>query len=178
MPVKRYKDRTGLIARGSLLVSHVYERRSSGVGGFPSRKYIALYLWSKPDQMRRAAALENGTRCVGCHCPTPVRIRIRENGDEELPRLMLGELHFAAGRWTDEVVAHELMHALFESQRSDVGADFSPRDPDQPFSHEEEWCYRFGRWFSSTYRWLWKHDPTLTHALAVRDDGEDGGERE
>lgn len=160
MPVKRLKDRRGLIARRSLLASHVYERRASGAGGKPSRQYFALYLWENPEQLRRAADLEG--RALGCHCPTPVRIQIEASGEETpVPRRLLGELHYVAGEWTDEVVAHELTHALFECHRSDVGATVLTGEGDQPFSHEEEWCYRFGRWFAVVYKFLWKNDPTL-----------------
>jgi hypothetical protein len=81
----------------------------------------------------------------------------------------LGELHFVAGSWTDEVVAHELLHALFEADRSEVGVG-RLGDEEAPFEHEEEWCYRFGRWFAVVYKWLWSNDPTLEGRRAIVDE--------
>ena len=70
-----------------------------------------------------------------------------------LPKL--GEMHFIKGRWSLEIVAHELCHALihritmippsFDQIRNQVGYS------------EETVCYEFGAWVRDLYRILSEH---------------------
>lgn len=155
--IVRRKDRTDLVATRRLLVSHVYERRGSGAGGEPSPLYIQLYLWRTLEAMRANSAASTG---LACHSPTPVRIAVYADGSEApAVRRLMSEIHFAAGWWHEEVVSHELTHALLEAERSDAGGRGFSELVDSPFAFEEEWCYRFGRWYGDVFRWLWKWDP-------------------
>lgn len=154
--MSRYKkDRSRLTATKRLLVSHVYERRASGAGGSPSPLYIQLYFWDGFDSMRENSAA--GPDCFACHSPTPVFIRIAKDGiGTPVPRRKISEIHFVAGYWNEEIVAHELAHAMNEARKSlgetlDVDADH----PDK----EERWCYRIGRWNRDVTHWLIENEP-------------------
>ena len=155
------------IATMTLLASHVYDRWKNGGSPGRRRQHFKVFLWATIDDLREAApACDRGS---AIHCPTPSREVYKDGEWMVRPRNLLARIHFAAGQWTEETVAHELVHALFEADRSGVGEKRLGDLEDASFSHEEEWCYRYGRWFSTVYRWLWENDPGPRYR-AIRDD--------
>lgn len=78
---------------------------------------------------------------------------------ELLPSPKMGEIHFIAGQWDTEVVAHELQHAILHRLRVLCPSYRAILERDE-IEEEEEVCYEFGRWFSNLYRWLWDIDPS------------------
>ena len=170
MSIRRYKDRTGLIAQTSL--------RS-----LRARHYVQVYLWATREALH--ANTESSDRCIGCFLPAPWSVYVTTEDDEsgevpagtpleELPRHIgpkIGELHFLADDWNEEVVSHELMHAIIHRLRvlSPSAAEVMAQEDTglQRFamgSAEEEVCYEFGRWFDRLWRWLWQQNPHGVHA--------------
>lgn len=94
----------------------------------------------------------------------------------------LGEIHFYAGGWDEEVVSHECAHATITAAYA-LGASpvlvFSCdgslsewfkttqiyRESDgtavASLSDEELFCYCLGDIFRQTYRWLWENDEKM-----------------
>lgn len=153
-------------AQRRVLVSHVYDRRASGCDDGGRGHYYRAALWADIAAARRFWERHfdsPATLACGWHTPSPQRIRVGSDESEKviIPR-KLGELHFVSGMWTDLIVAHELMHAMINIQRT------WPEISNAAFRHdamapEELLCYRFGRMYSTVYRWLWAVDAYGEH---------------
>lgn len=139
----------GLIATHRLLVSHVFERRASGVGGEPSRMYIKLHLWTDLESMWRGVG--SGEGYIARHCPMAPPGK----------GLKMSDVHFAARHWDPEIVSHELMHAVHTATLSAVMARLGEGEEPSEDAHAEEelWCYRVGRWIRTTLDWLTDYEP-------------------
>lgn len=177
------KDRSALIATLDLHVTDVEGVRYVNQSGAPY--YVRAYLWETQEAMDRATGDE--TSPLGLFVCTGV---VEEVATQRwMPRRpLMGELHFQRGRWTEEVVAHEVQHALSHRLRILPCGDGDP--PDVPFGTgwqqvmgavyednglavyrangaEEEHCHQAGRWFAEVYRWLWANDAHGAHAKAA-----------
>lgn len=150
MPIKHRKDKTRLIGRVRL--------RKPG-----QRHYLFAYLWQDRDAMLAATDIDD-PRTMACHCCNsyvehfPPRKLHDVIGAEPRSRScppLLGELHFVRNEWNEEIVAHELCHALVHRLRTlpNRGAVFEDMD------HEEPLCLTFGQWFNQLYNWLWDFNP-------------------
>lgn len=159
MPIKRNKDRSLLKSRLRLRCSHVRDRRASGFDDGGRHHYYDVFLWSTA-QAARDNVLDAVDGAMGWHCCGSWRERVDSNGEDGdiIAPPKLGELHFVAGNWTEEIVSHELYHASIHLQRLWPTTARCATNQD-PMEAEELLCYRFGRMFSELYRWLWELDP-------------------
>lgn len=69
----------------------------------------------------------------------------------------IAELHFVAGCWDAEVVAHEVIHTWLHTLRCLAPAVDDPRDTDD----EERLAYRYGVLFERVSSWLLSVDPAI-----------------
>jgi hypothetical protein len=145
MPVKRYKDMSGCIRQWKLKCSE-------------KPYYWHVYLWDGMDAFLANTAgidIKDGHSAKAAHCPCPTLLD-PETG-QLVPDPKLGELHFMKGKWDLEIVAHELLHAMFHRARtlcSGLGEIAGNN-----MSKEELLCYEFGGWVDALYRKLWDIDP-------------------
>lgn len=143
MPIRQVKDFSGLVAREIMR-----SRRRP--------HYWNIFLW-KDKESFAANTTQTDDKTICCHCCMPILVD-PESG-ELLPGNKLGEVHFIAGKWDMEVVAHELQHAIIHRIRCLCP---SLRQILDDIEAEEEICYEFGKWMNNAYRWLWEHDPSST----------------
>lgn len=158
--IKRHKDRRHLRATMRLPVSHVRDRKASGVDDGSRGHYYRVYLWATAEAARAATGTADG-QGLGWHCATAWMEGT--NGDGVVVKRkpagpMLGELHFVAGHWSMEVAAHELRHLDLHLERLWPGVAHAAIEQ-SPMAAEELICYRFGRMLETVYRWLWEQDP-------------------
>lgn len=178
------KDRTDLLATLDLRVEDVDGGRYVNQAGTPY--YVRCYLWGTEDAMN-AATGGTGDALALFVC-TGVAECV-ETARWSPMRPLLGEVHFFRGAWTEEVVAHEIQHALNHRLRVLPCGDEEP--PDVPHGTgwrqvmlnemddrrnyfardgaEEEHCHLAGRWFAAVYGWLWEHDAHGKHATTDPD---------
>jgi len=136
--VKRIKDKNNLIKYGKLPIT--------------KRHYYRLYFW-KDRQAMLSNTVANPDGTAACCCFEPTRIRIYEDGKEEIDQQpKLGELHFVDGYTSDEIIAHELGHALLHRMR--VLTPTAQDVMNQEGQAEEEICYQLGEAFVSVKEWL------------------------
>ncbi len=117
------------------------------------RYHLDAFLWDCAGCMNRA--LELGGNAAACHHPMRYREIVSKRGKviSRWAGPKLGELHFVRGKWSMEVVVHELVHAALHRLRATV------LRPDCDMNKEEEpLCYALGEWGDQVYRWLWKLD--------------------
>ena len=160
MPVRRRKDRSGLKASIRFYVENVGDVRRSG------RHYFDVFLWRSRKAMAGGIPpddYDDGAKAYVCH--EDWRLNFSDGRDGEyVDRPRVCEVHFYAGGWDHEVVAHELSHVMFGVLRkSDYGASLGPKTKaviGQDDDAEEVICYRFGRWYREVYEWLWTVDPS------------------
>lgn len=147
MPVKRIKDMNKCIAQWKLKSK---ERPY----------YWHVYLWEDTQALLVNAggdvsAKQNpGHVCTACHCAMPTLVD-PETG-QLVPDSKLGELHFIRGKWDMEIVAHELLHAMFHKMNT---LCICPKEVSEDMDKQEIACYEFGAWVGELYRHLWKADP-------------------
>lgn len=158
MPIKRKKNKA-VIKASIKLKSHWKPH------------YISVYLWndslsySKHQHGSSLNVIKKVDAELGCFCSN------KYFQDEQTKRLrvnpLLGEIHLMLKKWTTEIVAHELQHAILHRMR--VLPPFSREVMKQVKSKiwnghaEEDVCYDFGKWFEELYRWLWKVDAYGEH---------------
>lgn len=146
MPIRRVKDRSGLVSRRKLRAR-------------TRRHYLFAYLWRDRESMRRGTG-EGCERTMAMHCCA--KFSTHYEGEWERAHLkvrpLLGELHFVAGEWTPEIVAHELAHSLLHRLRT--GGELLRAVMEQdPMEAEEAVCYEFGEWAAQVHAWLREVDP-------------------
>jgi len=142
MGVRRVKDLSGLVAQAVMRSS----RRPH---------YWHVFLWrDKTAFIGGTKGMEDG-KASGCHCPCPT-LMDPESG-ELLPSPKCGEIHFVAEDWNEEVVAHELQHAILHRLRVLCPSYRAILERDE-IEAEEEVCYEFGRWFAAIWKWLLQND--------------------
>jgi hypothetical protein len=127
-------------------------------------RFVTVYLWENREDMIAASMNPPGTRAACDHMP------YRESPDGSVwisPKV--GELHFVEGDWNLEIVAHEILHAIFgiiraigphpeaifnQDKRSANGSEYLMG------SAEEDICYLHGQMVDDVYRWLWENNPS------------------
>lgn len=133
MPVKRIKDLSKCIAQFKLKCSE-------------SPFYWHVYLWQDQQSLIENTGedvqpkIVPGNNCQAAHCPVPTLVD--PETDQLVPGPKLGEIHFIQGVWTLEIVAHELLHAMFHRIRT-----LKSPCVDRLFLEmevEELVCYEFG----------------------------------
>jgi len=144
MPIRRIKDFSGLVSRSILRSS----RRPH---------YWHVFLWRDKEALIAGTKDMEDGKAIGCHCPSSTIMDV-ESG-ELYPSPKRGEVHFIVGRWNEEIVAHELQHAILHRLRTMLPSYKEILGQDD-INAEEEICYEFGRWFASTWKWLWENDPS------------------
>lgn len=137
MPIRRYKDMAQLVAQFNLNSSR-------------KPHYLQVYIWQTKEAL---VSNTGGTSCTACHCPSPWAEDI-DTGEREV-RPKLGELHFTADDWDEEIVSHELMHAILHRMRVLSPDVKKPVDQDPDITEEEEVCYEYGRWLRRLRVKLW-----------------------
>lgn len=124
-----------------------------------SRNFFDVYLWHTRYQMAKQSG-DGSARTMGLCQLMPTWWD--DEADKEVVTPKLGEIHFVSRRWTTEIVAHELCHAILQRMR--LVRPFAQQVMDQEGDSEEDICYEFGEWFDSVYRWLWETDKHGKHA--------------
>ena len=196
MACNPHKDMTSVLAKGRIQV-------------LATRHFFSVYLWRDIDALNDAYVVPDGVSDYGVvHEPgdcsayvarapyweRPLRPRwlprwlyeilhrktlCRLFGVESRYAPKLGEIHFYAGGWGEEVVSHECTHAAITAANafgvspvSAFSCDGSLserfkttqiyRESDESavasLSDEELFCYCLGDIFRKTYRWLRKND--------------------
>ena len=151
------------------------------------RHFYTVYLWETREAML-AAADEDGCEACVCHVPYMERFettrfarilgvltRWKVDLSKSVLRFFpkLGEIHFYAGGWDNEIVTHECLHASLGLARAyrlsptfvfDGGGELSLHLADwdiaQVLTDEEILCYLHGQLTDAVTKWLWKHDPS------------------
>ena len=186
MPCKRNKDLSECKARGK-------------VAPLGLKHCVYLYLWETQDAMRAASAepLDGDFGAFASHEPIWYRKFIPAGWKARLFHLSFGlialenkevacsrkrgELHFLAGDWTTEDVAHECMHAtiglanayhldpfkIFDQMHGATLhlAELNVR-PGANECDEEMLCYLHGELMAGVYKWLWSVDAYGKHATS------------
>ena len=158
-------------------------RRRKGPGivarkRIPSRQkphYIMAYLWESAEAMDAGAGVPDamvqeapfratGKLAVGLCSLASYTVTVSDDGETEEVEVapLIAEVHFVKGRWREEVVAHELMHAAMHRMR--VLPPWHREVCEQIGAAEETVCYEFGEWFDKVWRWLWEIDGYGKHA--------------
>jgi hypothetical protein len=148
VPIKRIKERTDLLDEFKL---------------YSSRKphYVSVYVWRTLEALHAnvdlsdvddGAGADDGIT-VACHLPNIYRWDLDE--DKPAPDPKLGELHFSLSHWHEELVSHELLHAIIHRMRvlPPYGREMFDKGD---INEEEEVCYDFGRWFARL--WVRLHE--------------------
>jgi hypothetical protein len=153
VPIKRKKDRTDLIDEFKL---------------YSSRKphYVSVYVWRTLEALHANVDLsdvddgmsESDGITAACHLPNVYKWDLDE--DKPYPAPKLGELHFSLSRWHEELVSHELLHAIIHRMRvlPPYGREMFDKGD---INEEEEVCYDFGRWFARL--WVRLHELWEAH---------------
>lgn len=186
MPCKRNKDLSMCKARGK-------------VNPLGLKYFFRVYLWETEEAMHTASTEPLGEGCGAfcCHEQTwyqkyiPAGWKARlyhlsfglialEEKEEKCSRKR-GELHFLAGKWTTEEVAHECLHAsiglahayhLDSFKVFDQMHDASPHLAEMDVRtganecDEEMFCYIHGELMASVYKWLGEVDAHGKHATS------------
>jgi len=144
MSIKRIKDESKLIAKYKIKAGKRY--------------YFHVFLWDSQESFDENTVGNIKGQSAGCVNLSPWYYKISKSGTEEKRvQPKLGEVHFISGKWTTEIVAHELCHALIHRLRT-----INPTANDvlwQEKDSEETICYEFGGWMEQIYRLLWEDDP-------------------
>lgn len=160
MPLKRIKDRSRLMGT-KRLQSRTQAVLPNGKGiNKPRPHYIMLYLWETKEAMLQNLPAPSSDELGAC-CQNTWNLDGR-TWEKSAPPL-LSEVHFVKDRWDEEVVAHEICHALLHRIRT-TGPPLEVVICQNPMAAEEEICYEMGRWVMATHRWLWSLNPTSTPA--------------
>ena len=143
MAIKYKRDESRLVAKTKVPVEYC------------PGKFFRVCLWADQRAMCAASAEPVNPDALPsafcCHSSYVLR-RTDAGYVETRAANLLGEMHFTAGKWDEEVVAHECFHAT---------TNICKRLLIRPEMHieEEEWAaYIHGRLVRETYRWLWRTD--------------------
>jgi len=146
MSYKRIKDRKKLVADCRVICTQARPH------------YFDIYLWEDQESfLKNTIDMDEYTQ--GC-CELASVLLDPESGFSIPPR-KLGEVHFIKDKWDEEVVAHELCHALLHRLRELCPSIRSVMKQEK--NYEEEICYEFGMWNKQVYRWLWLHNPNTNY---------------
>ena len=126
--------------------------KAACVGTVSTREWhhFDIILWQSKEDFIEATEQRGAD---ACHCPAPVKVE--RDGTLNYP-CCLGTIHFIAGKWDEEAVAHECAHAALQASRA-LGVN--PLNQDDMQGNEERFCYMLGAMTGAAYRWLWERDP-------------------
>ena len=166
MPYKYRKDESSLVDKWLIKAD--------------KKHYFHVFLWDSQESFNKNTVDNIPFEFSGCVNLAPTIIEIDKDFEREIVRPKLGEVHFIKDKWTLEIVAHELCHAMFHRLRM-MKNPTAEQIMEQDNSSEEDICYEFGRWVDQIYRFLWsanrnknwkeKHDKTIN----PKRDRPDGG---
>lgn len=142
--------------------SHLVIKTKIFIEDYPG-KFFRVCLWDDQEAMCNASAEQcpRDTQAFVCHSPYFHR-QSKAGPLEALQPRLLGEMHFLAGKWTEEVVAHECFHATIGILNSLL------IDPRLGIGQEEMGPYIHGELFRDVYRWLWRVDDARKRPWPVR----------
>lgn len=137
--IKRIKDKTGLV--------------KFGVFNVCGKHYYQLYLWAQISDLFKNT-VDNPPGTVACCCFAPSYVECYENGEcsGELIAPKLGELHFVVGKFDDEIIVHEVCHAVLHRMR--FLTPTAQQVMEQIGDAEETICYQMGFVFIAVKKWL------------------------
>ena len=147
MPVKRIKNVDKCVAQWKLKADE-------------KPYYWHVYLWEDQASFMNNTGPDVGSKLLndhmptGCHCAVPTLID--QDTGQLVPDPKIGEIHFIKGKWDMEVVAHELLHAMFHKLNT---LCICPKAISEDMDRQEPVCYEFGAWMDILYRKLWEADP-------------------
>lgn len=160
MAIRHRKDRTHLVAEARVpSVTYPY--------------YLRLYLWRNREGYNANANADS----YAYFCSTGYVYDRVEDVGRQVGRC-LGELHFCAGEWDEEAVAHEVQHAVLYRVAA-VGPHWRRILNNEAFEDERQdgddayalvsranelVCEEAGRWVKAAYAFLWHHDPPASWA--------------
>jgi hypothetical protein len=118
-----------------------------------SRKpyYYQVYLWRDIQNLRDHFDIPDDEETLAITCFEPWFVDTDTGGVYINPKL--GELHFAVGNWSLNIVAHEVQHAVVHRMR----LLWPPAHLillDEYTDAEEEIAYETGHWVERTYQYL------------------------
>lgn len=152
---------------------------------------VYVYLWADKESMW-SVTTEHGCDACACNMPfmqmsahTPLQELVRKltfgliGHGVEFRRFSrkIAELHFVVGKWDEETVSHECLHAalslarayglscctVFDGQHSLSECCYELLAGHEELQHitsdEELLCYIQGELNSHVFRWLWRSDP-------------------
>jgi len=148
MPYKLRKDGAKLLAKWKLKAG--------------KKHYFHVLLWEDQESFDQNTIDNIPHESSGCINLAPTIIKFSDGNEEEIIKPKLGEVHFIKNKWTMEIVAHELCHALIHRIRMILPSanEIMEQDDDS----EEIICYEFGRWAEQIYRSLWEVNPYGKHS--------------
>ena len=152
MPVKRRKDKTNLLDCFKLKT-------------WDKKHYYHVFVWKDLNSLRANSFGSEDAIAVVNHEPEIFRI-YKDRPDKKIIRPKLGEVHITIECFDEMVVAHELLHAMFNRIRTINNPTYKQLEEqeyikvgDTDYMCEEVICYEFSDWFIKTYRRifnLWK----------------------
>ncbi len=144
MPFKRIKDESDLKSKYKIFCNDKYH-------------YFHIFLW-KTQKAFDENTLDNIPKeSAACVNLAPTIIEYSNKVEKEIIRPKLGEIHFISKKWSLEIIAHELCHALVQRLRM-IKKPTLQQVIEQYEDSEEEICYEFGSWVDMIYRLLYKDD--------------------
>lgn len=155
MPLRHRKDLSRLIGR-----TRIQGRRSR-------RHYLLAYLWEDRQAMLAVVGTDGkGLDIRAMHCPNVTVMQVGKKNEPTVYKSppLLGEVHFVANDWNEEIVAHELVHAVLHRLEALGQGDLTALE----IEDEEPICLEFGQWFDQVWSWLWKINPHGKHAGGVK----------
>lgn len=171
----------GLLAREPFAVSERRFKLDSHAPTYDGRRYyVHAHLWRSAEERDAATGTPPG-RYLAWHQPAPFYAvepdRWAAEGIGQPTGPKLGDVHFTAGQWSEETVAHEAFHVslwnlrvLVRSGGPSVSDLIASSDdyavggnrPLSAFRHgspEEEAAYAHGEFVRAVHSWLWRLDP-------------------
>ena len=152
MSIKHKKNKTNLLKEFNLYTKN-------------KKQYYKVFVWKTVSDLRENSLDSEDASAVVNHRPEIVYID--EDGTEHrkiFPKL--GEIHISLEFFNEEVVAHELLHAMLNRIRAIQYPSFTDIDYQEDIKYgnsdvnsEELMCDEFGKWFTTAYRIifdLWK----------------------
>jgi len=145
MPVKRRKDKTNLLDCFKLKT-------------LDRKHYYHVFIWKDLKSLRENSLNSENASAVVNH-EWEIIMVYNDKPDEKIIRPKLGEIHITIECFNEEVVAHELLHAMFNRIRTLENPSFEEIENQDEINYhnhkdiaEEIICYEFGSWFIKTYR--------------------------
>lgn len=162
--IKRNKNKDAVALWAQWKLTTRLKNRNSKL--LKSKHYYQVYLWNSLEHLRKNSLDSEDAQAVCNHNHTTMIVSPDGTEIEYIPP-KLGEIHFAFNYWNEEIVSHEILHAVFNVIRTLMPEGFKMIESQEDyasnskneFSTEEYVCYLFGQWVHCTFTELWKANP-------------------